>query len=222
MTAAKRTRKKASAPKKVLVLRTCNADMTGNGGFVWPTSGAVVAPDWDPNPEIECGSGLHGLAWGDGDWSLPSKDANAKWLVVEVESADLVLSQDKSKARYRAGNVVCCGTEPEAVSRVMCCDENFARLKSMAKGTAASSGDHSTAASSGDHSTAASSGNAGIAAAIGNLGLVHAGPNGLLIACWWDNAANRYRACVGEVGIDGIEADTDYRVVDGKLEKVTP
>ena len=53
-------------------------------------------------------------------------------------------------------------------------------------------------------------------------GSAKSGPNGLVIVCWWDSASNRYHACTGEVGIDGIKANTDYCVKDGKLAEVTP
>ena len=93
---------------------------------------------------------------------------------------------------------------------------------------ATSSGDSSLATSSGNSSLATSSGNSsraeqkgtsGIAAAIGSNVRGKAGENGLLILTWWDAPAKRFRACVGEVGIDGIEADTWYVVKDGKLVK---
>ena len=89
--------------------------------------------------------------------------------------------------------------------------------KSGNSSTAASSGDYSTAASSGYASKAASSGNSGIAATIGNNGQAKAGPRGLLIVTYWSPDEKRYRACVGNVGENGILADTWYRVVDGKL-----
>ena len=215
---AKRKTKPAAVPSKTLALRTCDAKMQGHGGFQWPESGPVVAPDWDPNPEIEYGHGLHGLAWGDGDWSLLSSDSSAKWLVVEVDAADLVVAQGGTKHRYRAGTVVYCGDEVGAVSRVMCGVENFDRIAALAKGKSKATGDYSKAASSGNYSKAASSGDSGIAASIGNGGSAKAGPSGLVIVCWWDDPAKRYRACVGEVGIDGILADTWYRAVNGKLE----
>ena len=124
----KRKNKSTKQPSKILVLCTCDADMSAYDGFIWPSAGAVIAPDWNPDPAIDYGRGLHGLAWGD----------------------------------------------------------------------------------------------SGIAASIGNGGTVRAGPNGLLIACWWDGDAKRYHAATGEVGVDGIKADTDYRVVDGKLAEVAP
>ena len=53
-------------PRKghVLVMRTCTASLTSHKGFVWPESGDVEAPDWDP--VASCGNGLHGLKWGVG------------------------------------------------------------------------------------------------------------------------------------------------------------
>ena len=83
---------------------------------------------------------------------------------------------------------------------------------------AASSGDYSSAASSGDYSSAEQIGKSGIAAAIGDRVRAKAGPNGLLILTYWDAREERYHACVGEVGRD-VEADTWYKVVDGKLAK---
>lgn len=65
-----------------------------------------------------------------------------------------------------------------------------------------------------------SSGNSSTAASSGNKVRAKAGENGLIILTWWDDKAERYHACVGEVGIDGIEAGVLYEVVDGKLSKV--
>lgn len=96
MTAKKKT------PKTVLVLRTCNADMTSSNGFKWPASGHVEAPDWQPTKE--CGNGLHGWLWGCGDWSLKSKDPNLKWIVVAVE-AKSVIDLD-GKVKFPSGEVL--------------------------------------------------------------------------------------------------------------------
>ena len=47
-----------------------------------------------------------------------------------------------------------------------------------------------------------------------------AGERGTIIIAWWDSELGRRRWVVGEVGIDGIVADTPYRVVDGALVEV--
>ncbi len=276
----------APAPETVLVLRTCDKDLRSHGGFQWPTSGLVECPDWKPTPE--CGNGLHGLLWCEGDWGLLSKDADAKWLVVSVVASEVV-KIDEQKVKFPRGEVVFVGGMAEATTRILCSPEEFERIKklsyekSIADGyysTAASSGDYSTAASSGDYSTAASSGNSsraassgyystaassgdysraassgdystaassgyystaassgysstaassgnyskaassgksGIAASVGHGGWAMAGQNGLVIVCYWDEKNNRFRACVGNVGEDGIKADTKYIVENGKL-----
>ena len=75
---------------KVLVLRTCKSDGTSRNDFVWSlTVGeTVTCPDWDSKPE--CGNGLHGLLWGEGDGKLLSWETNAKWMVVEVEEDEII------------------------------------------------------------------------------------------------------------------------------------
>jgi hypothetical protein len=258
-----------SAPAKTLVLRTCAADMTSHKGtFTWPRQGPVECTDWDPNPE--CGNGLHGLPWGNGDWTLLSSADDAVWQVVEVETSALV-SIDNNKAKFQRGTVLFSGSRVDAVIRVLCGSEAMSNTMLAAQAwdekagnsstaassgysstaassgdsstaassgyssTAASSGDSSKAASSGDYSTAASSGNSstaassgdsstadcdgasGIAASIGLAGQAKAGANGLLILTHWVESEKRYRACVGNVGEDGIKADTWYRVDGGKL-----
>ncbi|NDD39512.1 MAG: hypothetical protein EB082_14090, partial [Verrucomicrobia bacterium] len=103
----KPTRKKtkaavASQPEKVLILRTCNADMTSRGGFKWPESGPVEAPDWKPTQE--CGNGLHGWLWGCGDWSLKIGDSTRKWIVLET-SAKGIINLD-GKVKFQSANVL--------------------------------------------------------------------------------------------------------------------
>jgi hypothetical protein len=52
-------------PGRALILRTCDKDMRSHGGFQWPRSGPVAAPDW--RPVAECGGGLHGFLRGEGE-----------------------------------------------------------------------------------------------------------------------------------------------------------
>lgn len=92
---------------KVLVLRVCFHDLVSSKGFRWPESGPVEAPDWDPTPD--CGGGLHGLLWGEGDaYCIPGAEwADSKWLVVEVDQDDLV--DLGTVVKFRRGEVVYCG-----------------------------------------------------------------------------------------------------------------
>jgi len=101
-------------PEIVYVLRTCNPDMTSYGGFRWPESGPVEAPDWDASPH--CGNGLHGFFWGEGDGGLASWDENAKWLVVAVESSTIV--DIGGKVKFPRGEVVFVGNRFDATQRI--------------------------------------------------------------------------------------------------------
>jgi hypothetical protein len=94
------------------MLRTCDKDMRAYNGFVWPENGPVSAPDW--NPEPVCGGGLHGLLMGIGDISHLSRDSNAKWFVVAVDSGSVV--DLDGKVKVPSGNVVYCGDRDGAVS----------------------------------------------------------------------------------------------------------
>ncbi|HIE0598989.1 TPA: hypothetical protein ACXJME_005614 [Pseudomonas aeruginosa] len=91
--------KKKASQETAFVLRTCSADLTSHGGFQWPDKiGAVVeAPDW--KKDNKCGHGLHGWLFGQGDHGCSSTvgDADAKWLVVEVDLSDLIALGGKVK-----------------------------------------------------------------------------------------------------------------------------
>ena len=102
---SKSARVRRAAVATVLVLRTCSPDMTSHNGFKWPKSGAVKAPDW--NPQAICGFGLHGLLWGEGEGAHLNYSADAKWLVVEVSAKSIV--DLKGKVKFPAGKVVFCG-----------------------------------------------------------------------------------------------------------------
>jgi hypothetical protein len=86
---------------KVLVLRTCHMDMVSSRGFVWPEAGGLAeCSDW--NPEPICGYGLHGWLWAVGrvqgtGAEYGFTEEGAKWLVLEVDSADVVEIDQKVK-----------------------------------------------------------------------------------------------------------------------------
>ena len=95
---------------KVLVLRNCKSDMTSYNGFKWPETGRVEAPDWDPKPE--CGNGLHGFLWGEGQGSLLYKGDDTKWLVLEVDEEGIINLDGRVK--FKECDVKFCGSQFDA------------------------------------------------------------------------------------------------------------
>lgn len=89
----------------VLIMRTCDKNMRSHGGFQWPQSGPVVAPDWQPTEE--CGNGLHGFLWGEGNGELADWSETAIWLVAKVDAAT-VIDLD-GKVKFPSADVVYCG-----------------------------------------------------------------------------------------------------------------
>lgn len=145
--------------EKVLVLRTCRADMTSYRGFKWPESGPVEAPDWQPDEE--CGNGLHGWLWGVGDYSLKHDDPNAKWLVVEVNASEII--DLEGKVKFPSGNVLYCGDFATAfrMVRERAPDATVSNFSSCDYG-------HATATGRRDHATA--TGESGLASTTGAYG----------------------------------------------------
>ena len=181
------------------ILRTCDADMQGHGGFQWPTSGHVEAPDWDPNPDRECGGGLHGLLWGCGNASLLAAAHGTRWLIVAVDPADVANPAQPGKVRYRRGEVLLVTTDrAEAIAWLY--DHGGRRLP-VSWGTS----------TSGDRGTSTS----------GSGGTSTSGDGGIVVCRWWDATADRYRLTVGYPGEDGIEAGVAYRANEaGELVRV--
>ena len=222
----------------VLGLRTCKADMTSYGGFRWPESGPVEAPDWDPAPH--CGNGLHMWLWGEGDGGLGDWTAEARWLVVHVQ-ADQVVDL-RGKVKFPRGEVVHCG-DRESATRYLAEHGGAGRAIIGATATAGDAGTataggrgtatagyagtatagyagtatagHEGTATAGDRGTA-TAGDRGTATA-GYAGTATAGDEGVVIFFWWDSRSGRRRLAVGAVGKDGIEPGKPYRCVDGKI-----
>ena len=218
------------------VLRTCNEDMTSGNGFiqppffVWPESGPVEAPDWDPDPVRSCGGGLHGLEYGQGDLKFCSiyRDMEtAKWMVVKVDkSAGFVPSKDK--VRFRRGEVIYAGDRPGALKKfrevgftgalpwdlVLVGDKGTATAGWNGTATAgwkgtATAGWNGTA-TAGDYGTA-TAGDYGTATA-GNYGTATAGKKGIISLRWYDQAAERYRLTILYPGENDIKENTKYRL----------
>ena len=183
-----------SAPRQRAMLRTCAADMTSRGGFQWPESGEVSAPDWTPEPV--CGGGLHGLLDGCGDGSLLLWGEGVKWLVVEV---DEWVAIDEDKVKAPRGRVVYAGDRGGAVALGI---ERYGWDASRCMGGTSTSGDGGTS-TSGDGGTSTS------------------GYGGTLLIRWHDG--KRYRIATFYVGEDGIEENVAYRVNErGEAVRVEP
>ena len=251
---------------KVLILRSTGPDRKSHGGFQWPESGYVEAPDWDPDPSVSCGNGLHGLLWGQGAIGLTSPGATDRvWQVVEVDPADIADVNAPDKVRFRCGTVLLSTADRVKAASLVAASAPagivvpFGSATAGDRGTAtagyygtATAGDGGTAtagyrgtATAGDGGTAtagcrgsatagyygsATAGDGGTATAgdygsatagdygtatAGYRGSATAGYRGTVYIKWWDG--DRYRLVVGYVGEDGIEPNTPYRVVVGKL-----
>lgn len=100
--------------EKVLVTRFCRLQQDGKlrsayNDFLWPRSGPVEAPDWDPVPH--CGNGLHGWLEGKGFGSAWNRNPSDVMLVVEVDRQDIVNLDGKVK--FPKGNVIFAGSRKE-------------------------------------------------------------------------------------------------------------
>jgi hypothetical protein len=205
----------AAAVAKVLVLRTCNAELKAQyNGFQWPEKGHVEAPDF--SSQKCCGYGLHGLLWGQGDGGLLNWDDSAQWLVVEVP-ADSIVELD-GKVKFPKGEVVYCGNREGATQLIA------TQKPGPIVGLTAQSNAQSSTIAVGYRGTA-TAGEGGTATA-GYRGTATAGKGGTLDLQWWDG--KRYRRSLGYVGEDGIKVDTKYKLdnkgnfVEVPMAEVTP
>ena len=189
--ATKKTRqKKASSETKapvienpVLVVRTCDKDLKGYGGFQWPTSGPVTAPEeWDPswgikphdwiggfNPNITCGGGLHAIEGIDDNFGYLDFGIEAKALIVETDGSKLC--RVDGKVKFQFGIVKSVTTLAAALCQVVASSLKIDKLVesifteakkdndiSPANIANSASGDDSQLAASGDDSQLAASG----------------------------------------------------------------
>ncbi len=182
-------------PGEALALRTCTKDMASHhdAKFIWPREGEVVAPDW--NSQKECGGGLHGLLYGEGDsGNIPQGESNV-WVLFAVDVSKWVEIDGKGKAER--GRVIYAGEKQGAID--LLCATHPGKCINWGTATA---------------------GNWGTATA-GNWGTATAGEGGTLIWKIWNGS--RYRFTIGYIGEDGLKADTAYELVEGKItEKVKP
>ena len=195
------------AVSTALVLRSCNADMSSQNGFIWPGVGEVAtAPDWIANDE--CGAGLHGWLYGQGDHSCSSYlDATSKWLVVEVEEAGIIMLGGKCK--FQSGAVRFVGSKVDAATFLIANEPRSANVAVI--GACLMVGDNQAVAV-GALGTA-TAGNRGTATA-GDSGTATAGKKGEIRIKYWDSKNDRYRTKIGYVGEEGIAENVTYRLDD--------
>ena len=186
----------------VLVLKSIAANMKAYGGFQWPESGAVSAPDWKPTEE--CGNGLHGWLWGAGDAGLRCMDDDAKWLVLSVPSDFVDLGQ---KVKFPSCEIKYLGDRETAVAII----QHYAPGGTPAMFGTATAGDRGTA-TAGDEGTA-TAGDEGTATA-GYEGTATAGDEGVIIIHWWDIAAEKKRRKIALVDGLTILPGVKYRLND--------
>jgi hypothetical protein len=166
----------------VWIVRTCDKDMKGYGGFPWPTSGYVEAPEkwnpaWGPEPrdfiggfktDVDCGGGLHGVASINDDWAFLDWSIEAKALVVKTDRSALIQANGKVKIRF--GIVERVTSLAAAICGVICTKLKINALVEeiqKAADLSAASGDASQLAASGYDSKLAASGYASKLAASG-------------------------------------------------------
>ena len=96
-----------------LFLRTNQFNRRGNHNratsFIWPESGLVEAPDWQPTQE--CGFGLHGVLWGSGGdvWAT-----DTLWCVFAAPMDIAIECEGGDKHKVPYGFVVYHGTQQGA------------------------------------------------------------------------------------------------------------
>ena len=200
-----------------LVLRACDASLRSHEGFQWPDQigTEVIAPDW--SAEASCGNGLHGWLYGAGDASASSyhEKPESKWLVVEVETAALVMLGGKVK--FPRCFVRFVGTRDEAVAYILA---NCAEAKGAGCIYAhVTVGDQENATVG--HRGTATAGESGTATA-GYRGTATAGDYGELRIAWWDKKSQRYRTKICYIGEDGLKPNVAYRLDENQqFVKVT-
>ena len=219
---------------KSIVLRVCRSDMTSHKGFIWPTKGRVVAPDWEATQE--CGHGLHGWfeAQGDASCSNYLNEPDAKYLVLEVET-DSIIHLD-GKCKFPEADVVFVGSRNEAIAYI---EETYPYLRAMpllfanrtvGDNNVVATGDYGTAtagrygtATAGKYGTATAGYNG--TATAGFRGTATAGYNGTATAGYNGTATagiggiiqihyfnDRDRIAIGYIGEKGLKPNVKYKL----------
>ena len=217
---------------KILVLRTCTRNdqgqLTGYGGFPWPESGPVTAPErwnpeWGKQPDdlilgygldIQCGGGLHGISEIDDDWGMLNWDIGAQAMIVATDATKLI--RVGAKIKFQFGIVERLVSLAQGICQMFCTKERIDKLVESIKSDCpdysqlAASGHSSQLAASGDYSKLAASGHSSVVIAASPNSSAKAGNNGVIALSWSDGT--RPRITVGYIGENGIKADTTYKL----------
>ena len=111
----------------VLVLRKTKEDGKAERGFVYPSKGWVEAPDWDGGQK-ECGGGLHGLAWAEGELDIDDYGEFFQVILVNKKGGFVNLSDQKCK--YRRGEIVLTSRDSrQAIEFIRTYDANTSRRR---------------------------------------------------------------------------------------------
>ena len=216
-----------------LVLRVCRADGTSQGGFQWPleVGAEVVAPDWKNN--TTCGNGLHGWLYGQGDHSCVSywADDASKWLVLEVESAGIVMLDGKCKfercivrfvGEKTAAAAYVIEHEPQSsnVAVIGASLQVGAKQSGLVGALGTLTGGDRSTMTGGDDSILTGGRRSTLIGGEysiltgGNRSTMTGGDYSELRIRYWDSAAERYRTEIAYVGENGIKPNTAYKLDD--------
>jgi len=204
---------------RALMLRTCKvvngalvSPSPDAGGFVWPRKGYVECPDW--NPRAECGNGLHGLLWGEGEPGVWEMDG--AWMVCAVDAREIMTVERKIKVP-RAW-VVFVGDRVTAYDYMRARDtvarSGYASTLTGGDGSTLTGGDASTL-TGGNRSTLTG----GYASTLtgGDGSTLTGGDGSTLIFRWWDGVDCRYRVAAFEVDGVTVLPGVKYRCERGAL-----
>ena len=223
----------------VLVLKSINADLTSYNGFKWKEKGIVKCKDFKDTKE--CGNGLHGFLWGEGDGSLANWNKDAKWLVLKVDK-DSIIDLD-GKVKFPSCNVVFCGNRKDATDYIILNGAKGSVIASFVisgdYGTS-TSGDYGTSISghygtsisgywgtstSGDNGTSTSGDYNGTSIS-GDRGTSISGDHGTSTSGYYGTSTSgdrgtlvikycdnyRYKVAVAYIGENGIEPNVAYKL----------
>ncbi len=87
------------------LLRTSSNQGVSYSNFEWPIEGWARPRRWSTNPRQSCGDGLHGLLFGEGDWSHLTHNGDGewrRWQILHVPNRAGLIASD-GKVRVREG-----------------------------------------------------------------------------------------------------------------------